>query len=261
LYDAIVKVIVKTGDVDLAFPPNISMNDCAAHDTAAPNEKRVIPKRALVKIDIGVNVNGMLSDTARTFSTDGKNFRLIKSANAALEKAIDIIKPGLRISEIGAVVQETIEDFGYKPISNLTGHQMQKGILHTGISIPSVKSTPFSQRTKLKEGDILAIEPFSTLGKAGYVEATGLPLIYSSKDNPKTEIGKILKKRFQILPFSLRSADLFLKNLQKPTDNLVEIMKKDNFHGYSPLFEQTHGFVAQAEHTVLVTSNGAKILT
>ncbi|MFX1548391.1 MAG: M24 family metallopeptidase, partial [Promethearchaeota archaeon] len=120
LYDAIVKVIVKTGDVDLAFPPNISMNDCAAHDTAAPNEKRVIPKRALVKIDIGVNVNGMLSDTARTFSTDGKNFRLIKSANAALEKAIDIIKPGLRISEIGAVVQETIEDFGYKPISNLT---------------------------------------------------------------------------------------------------------------------------------------------
>ncbi len=262
LYDTIVKMITSTKGVDLAFPPNISINECAAHDTAGPREKRVIPKKALVKIDIGATVNGMLSDTAKTFSTDGKHSRLIKSAEHALDNAIDIIKPNLRVSEIGAVVQETIENYGFKPISNLTGHQMEKGTLHAGLSIPSIRSVPFAKRSKLKKGMVLAIEPFSTPGKAGYVEeGPTAPLIYSSKGNPKTDIGKFLVKRYQRLPFSLRSATLYLKNKHITSDNLGEVLNKDNFHGYRPLIEKTRGLVAQAEHTILVTSNGTKMIT
>ena len=79
--------------------------------------------------------------------------------------------------------------------------------------------------------------------------------------NPKTDIGKIIVKRYQRLPFSLRSATLYLKNSHISTDKLGDILGKDNFHGYSPLIEKTQGLVAQAEHTVLVTSNGAKIIT
>ena len=264
LYDSIVKFITKTKGVDLAFPPNISINECAAHDTAAPDpiEKRKIPKKALVKIDLGANVNGMLSDTARTFSTDGKHFQLIKAAKDALSNVIAIIKPELRINEIGAVVQETIESYGFKPIANLTGHQLKRGTLHAGLSIPSIKSVHFAQRSKLQKGMILAIEPFSTQGNAGYViEGSGPPLIYSSKGNPKTDIGKILVKRYQKVPFSLRSATLFLKKQHYIADNLSEILDKDNFHGYRPLIEKTRGLVAQAEDTILVTNKGAKIIT
>ncbi|MFX1515878.1 MAG: M24 family metallopeptidase [Promethearchaeota archaeon] len=262
LYDIIVKIITSTKGVDLAFPPNISINECAAHDTAAPLEKRTIPKKALVKIDIGASVNGMLSDTAKTFSTDGKHSRLIKSATEALNNAIDIIKPNLRIKEIGVTVQDTIENYGFKPIANLTGHQMTKGTLHAGLSIPSVSSIPFSKRSKLQKGMILAIEPFSTSGKAGYVEeGISPPLIFSARGNPKTQIGKVLVNRFQRLPFSLRSATIFLQNQQISTDKLGELLRQDNFHGYSPLIEKSRGLVAQAEHTVLVTSRGAKLVT
>ncbi|MFX0125163.1 MAG: M24 family metallopeptidase [Candidatus Hodarchaeota archaeon] len=262
LYDTIVKIITNTKGVDLAFPPNISINECAAHDTAGPMEKRVIPKKALIKIDIGANVNGMLSDTAKTFSTDGKHSRLIKSAEDALDNAIDIIKPDLHINEIGAIIQETIENYGFKPISNLTGHQMEKGNLHAGLSIPSIRSIPFVKRSKLKKGMILAIEPFSTPGGAGYVEEGPTPpLIYSSRGSPKTDIGKMLVQRYQRLPFSLRSATLYLKNEHISMNNLGEVLNKDNFHGYSPLIEKTRGLVAQAEHTVLVTKTGAKVLT
>ncbi|MFX1283071.1 MAG: M24 family metallopeptidase [Promethearchaeota archaeon] len=264
LYDSIVKLITKTKGVDLAFPPNISINECAAHDTAAPDptEKRFILKKALVKVDLGANVNGMLSDTAKTFSIDGKHFKLIRSAKDALDSAINIIKPGLRVSEIGAIIQETIEGYGFKPIANLTGHELKKGNLHAGLSIPSIKSIPFAQRSKLKKGMILAIEPFSTQGAAGYVEeGSSPPLIYSSTGNPKTEIGKILVKRFHKIPFSLRSATLFLKEKNQPIHNIAEVLDRDNFHGYRPLIEKTRGLVAQAEHTVLVTSNGVKVLT
>lgn len=261
LYDSTVKLITKTPGVTLAFPPNISINECAAHDTAAPDETRVIPKRALVKIDIGANVNGMLSDKALTFSTDGKNLKLIKSATTALDNAISIIKPGIRISEIGHIVQDTIEGYGFKPISNLTGHQLKKGNLHSGLSIPSVKSVPFAQRAKIKKGMILAIEPFSTNGIAGYIVSSGSPLIYSSGGNPRSKIGKILVKKYQKLPFSLRSAEYYLKREKISFTDLNEILDRDQFHSYKPLVEKSKGIVAQSEHTVLVTSRGAKIIT
>jgi len=260
LYDLAVNLICKTEGVDLAFPPNISMNECAAHDTAAPNDNRVIPA-GLLKIDIGTNVNGFLSDTARTFSTDGKYAKLIKSANVALKNAIDIIKPGIRLNEIGAIVEDTIEGYGFKPIANLTGHQLERGNLHAGISIPSVKSTHFGKRSKIKKGMLLAIEPFSTNGTAGYIVNSGNPLIYSLSGKPKSDTGSILAERYQKLPFSLRSATFLLEERGKKVDNLTEILDNDNFHSYSPLVEKSKGMVAQAEHTIFVTSNGAKILT
>ncbi|MHA1975999.1 MAG: M24 family metallopeptidase [Candidatus Hodarchaeales archaeon] len=264
LYDVIESLITKKAD--LAFPPNISVDNCAAHDSAAINEKRVLTKKALVKVDIGANVNGMLSDTARTFSLNGKHSRLIKASKDALDAATQIIRPGLRVNEVGVAIQDTIESFGFKPIANLTGHELEKGHLHSGLSIPSVKSMPFAKRPKLKSGMILAIEPFATNGKgmnSGYVEdAPKPPLIFSARSNPKTTIGQFLVKRYGKVPFSLRSAARYLQS-EKVTfpNDLGALLSEDKFHGYRPLVERTGGLVSQAEHTVLVTSKGARILT
>ncbi|MHA1973302.1 MAG: M24 family metallopeptidase [Candidatus Hodarchaeales archaeon] len=264
LHDTLIKLITKRG-ADLAFPPNISLDSCAAHDTASINEKRVLPKRGLLKIDIGANVNGMLSDTARTFSIDGKNIRLIKASREALNNVIEVIKPSIRVNEIGVIAQDTIEEFGFKPISNLTGHQLEKGILHAGLSIPSIKSS-FSKRSKVREGMILAIEPFATNGKglnSGIVDNIGEPLIFSSIGSPKTEIGKLLVQRFKHVPFSIRYAHKYLKgnDIALTDKDLLRILKSDRFHGYPPLYEKTGGLVSQAEHSVLVTRHKTIVLT
>ena len=264
LYDLIETLITKKAD--LAFPPNISVDHCAAHDSAAINEKRVLAKKSLVKVDIGANVNGMLSDTARTFTLDGKHTRLIKASKDALQAAIELIKPGLRVNEIGIAIQDTIESFGFKPIANLTGHELEKGHLHSGLSIPSVKSMPFAKRAKLKPGMILAIEPFATNGKgmnSGYVEDAPKPqLIFSARGGPNTSVGKFLVNRYGKVPFSLRSAARYLQEekVTVPSD-LGNVLNGDKFHGYRPLVERTGGLVSQAEHTVLVTSKGGRILT
>ncbi len=263
LFDIIESLIIKRAE--LAFPPNISVDNCAAHDSAAINEKRTLSKKSLVKVDIGANVNGMLSDTARTFSLDGKHSRLIKASKEALHAAIDVIKPGTRVNEIGIAVQDKIESFGFRPIANLTGHQLEKGHLHAGLSIPSVKAMPFSKRGKIKVGMILAIEPFATNGKgtnAGYVEDAPRPaLIYSSTGKPRSEVGKLLVKKYKRIPFALRSANRYLEQNKTFVDDLSSILDKDSFHGYRPLVEKTGGLVSQAEHTVLVTSKGGRILT
>ncbi|UCE14028.1 MAG: type II methionyl aminopeptidase [Candidatus Heimdallarchaeota archaeon] len=261
IHDSIVKFITQTKGVRLAFPPNISIDECAAHDTAAPDpyERRVIPKNALVKIDIGASVNGMLSDSAMTISTGGKHLKLVKASISALNNAIDIIRPGLRVRRISAVIQDTIEGYGFKPVTNITGHEMEKGNLHAGLSIPSTES--FAQRSKIKKGMILAIEPFSTRGSAGYVEGRGSPLIFSSDGRPKSDVGKVLVERYKKLPFSLRSATFFLRERSMEVEDLAKLLDEDNFHGYRPLIEKSGGLVSQAEHTVLVTSKGARVLT
>ena len=111
---------------------------------------------------------------------------------------------------------------------------------------------------------IIAIEPFSTNGKAGSVRSgTGRPRIYSSIAPPKTEVGKIILNRYNRVPFSLRDAHRLFENkkYQFAGNKLGEILSKDHFRSYPPLIEATGGIVAQAEHTVYITRKKAIQIT
>lgn len=262
LYDYAVNIITQTG-AKLAFPPNISINEIAAHDSAAIDEKRQIPNNAIVKIDLGANVNEMLSDTAKTVSVGGKHTILIRAAEEALQNAINIIEPDIRVSTIGRVIQRSITSHGYRPIANLTGHLIDKGNLHAGISIPNIEKPGMGGgRARIKAGMILAIEPFATIGKAGTVKDSSLDaLIYSVSSKPSSKEGKLIYKQYKKIPFSLRDANKYLISQNMETKDLAAILNNDKFHRYKPLVETTKGIVTQAEHTVYVTKKGAKILT
>ncbi len=75
---------------------------------------------------------------------------MIKAADEGLKTAIDMIKPDINLSELGKTVQETIKGFGFKPIDNLTGHSLQRYILHSGMSIPSVPDFLNNIRPKME---------------------------------------------------------------------------------------------------------------
>src|SRR3972149_7364215 len=72
-----------------AFPCNVSINEVAAHYTSPPNDERRIPEKALVKVDLGVHVDGYVTDTAFTacFNPDYKAMQ--SAAEHALKTAID----------------------------------------------------------------------------------------------------------------------------------------------------------------------------
>jgi methionyl aminopeptidase len=63
-----------------AFPVNISLNEIAAHYTAEPDDQIVIKDTDVVKIDLGVHINGYVADTAVSISYDSKYDQLIKIA-------------------------------------------------------------------------------------------------------------------------------------------------------------------------------------
>ncbi|MHA1448943.1 MAG: M24 family metallopeptidase, partial [Candidatus Hodarchaeales archaeon] len=189
---------------------------------------------------------------------------LVDAAEEALKSAIEMIKPGIWPGEVGYTIEHIIKSHGFKPVSNLTGHEIARGNLHAGLIIPNIRPGRLFSRKKVKKGMIIAIEPFSTNGKAGSVRSgMGKPRIYSSTAAPRTDIGKIIVKRYRRVPFSLRDAHHLLEIKGFPLDGekLGKILLADNFRSYPPLVEATGGIVAQAEHTVYVTKKGAVQIT
>jgi len=131
-----------------------------------------------VKIDLGAHVDGYIADSAITvivgvdqnlssqdtgLSEDEMQLqvKMIETVGQALENAISTVRDGVTVGKIGEVVEETVTAQGLKPVSNLTGHSMERYILHSGLSIPNIND---ENRHEIKEGDVLAIEPFVTNG-------------------------------------------------------------------------------------------------
>ena len=159
---------IKENKAELAFPVNICINDITAHYTPKYNDETVLKENDLVAIDIGVHIDGYIADTAYTIDLSGKNSKMLEVNELALKKAIDLIKDGTSVREIGKIVQETITSSGFKPIENLTGHQIGQYDLHAGISIPNI-DVPYNWR--LEESMVLALEPFVTNGYGRVIES------------------------------------------------------------------------------------------
>ncbi len=134
-----------------AFPCNVSINEVAAHYTSPPNDERRIPEKALVKVDLGVHVDGYVTDTAFTACFNPEYKDMQNAAEHALKTAIDNIHSDMATSKIGGIIENAIKNRGFKPISNLTGHSVGRYLIHAGTSIPNVSQISF---TKVKAGEV-----------------------------------------------------------------------------------------------------------
>ena len=75
-----------------AFPVNVSLNEIAAHYTAEPQDPIVVKDTDVIKIDLGVHINGCIADTAVTISYDSKYDHLVDVAELSLSEAVKISK-------------------------------------------------------------------------------------------------------------------------------------------------------------------------
>ena len=247
-----------------AFPCNVSVNEIAAHYTSPPQDKRTIPENSIVKIDIGVHVDGYIADTAATVCFNPEYDDLVDTAKEALKKAVEILRPGLSMSRFGSTIQKTIKTRGFKPVSNLTGHLIGRYIIHAGKSLPNVFHISTS---RVKEGEIYGVEPFVTVAKAaGRVENGKEAHIFrylkhrSLKDPYAKRLLSHIRKNFQTLPFTER----WLQGCVPPSrykTAFSELLSSKTLMSYPVFIEASGKPVAQAEHTILVVKDGCMVLT
>ncbi len=252
---------VKKNGGELAFPTNLAVNNVGAHWTPSSKSNEIFSKGDVVKLDVGVHIEGYIGDNALTLEIDSTNYtKMIEASREALNAAINVAVAGVNVGIIGHAVQDTIEKYGYRPIANLTGHRIKRYNLHSGVSIPSVRERG---GPTLNNGDIVAIEPFVTDG-AGRVGGKRNSNIYhlrqirKVKDEKATELMKEIQERYKGLPFAERWLHEFQDDATK---NLQKLMRAGIVSYYPVLDELGNGIVAQSEHTLLITSNGNEVLT
>ncbi|MFP4654909.1 MAG: type II methionyl aminopeptidase [Methanohalobium sp.] len=250
------KTIVDLGGQP-AFPCNISRNDEAAHATPSIDDDSVFDDD-MVKLDMGVHVDGYIADSAVTVDLSGNN-DLVKASEDALYAAIDVIKSGVNTAEIGSVIEDTITGYGFKPVVNLTGHGLDRYIAHAS---PSIPNRHVDQGVVLNEGDIIAIEPFATdgAGKIGNGPWAEIYSVIGKKSVRLPAARKLMKEleKYRTLPFAKR----WLKSSANSIDfSLLQLEKAGAIRSYPVLKEIEGGLVSQAEHSVIVTEDGCDIIT
>ena len=240
-----------------AFPCNISRNEEAAHATPSIDDEAVFGPEDLVKLDIGVHIDGYIADSAVTVDLCGKYEELVRASEAALEEAIKIIHDGVSTVEIGEVIEKAIKEKGYKPIVNLSGHGLLRYNSHAPPTIPNVKH---EHGVILKTNDVVAIEPFATNGGGKVVESGNVEIYSLIKPKPvrMREAKKLLNeiKKYHGLPFARRWLPRERLNLALRTLKNTGVLRD-----YPILREENRGLVAQAEHTVIIKEDGCEVTT
>jgi len=243
-----------------AFPLNISLNDVAAHDTAAPDDERVFDNH-VVKIDVGVHVDGCIGDTALTIDLSGEHADLVNASKKALDSAIKIVKEDRTLGEIGAAIHEAITGYGFSPVKNLSGHGLAKFSVHNPPTIPNYDT---GDKRKLEKGTFIAIEPFASAGR-GEIFESGNALIFSQLKRGAVRniiTRQVLKEieAYEKLPFTKR---WLTKKFSIPKVNLAlrELMKFGIIKEYPPLPDKAHGLISQAEHSLYIGEDKVEVLT
>lgn len=285
---------IKSTGAGLSFPCNVSINQIAAHYTSPPNDDTPLCEGDIVKIDLGAEVDGYISDTAVTVIIEGDNAEtvdeegnplkmpgrlddgnpiitedeieerraIIDASSSALENVISIIKDGVSLEDIGRVVQETMHSKGYTPIVNLSGHSLEQYNLHAGLSIPNY---PEKSSVILKEGDHVAIEPFATNG-VGMVTDIPQHYIYSylrTRPLRQPDAKKLLnriREDFTYFPFAQRHL-MEGYDEHKLNRAMRPLITSRSIYPYAALKEKSDGMVAQTEHTIIVEKDGCKVTT
>lgn len=247
-----------------AFPCNVGVNEVAAHYTSPSNDPSLIPPNSLVKVDFGVECDGFITDTSISISLNPVYDSMILAAETALQEALAAVAPGRKLSEIGSVVERCIQRYGFKPIRNLTGHKIDRYTIHAGKSVPNVSGM---ESGRFEVGEVYALEPFATLREAeGAVRDGDAAYIYrfvktkGAKSKEASKLAEYVRETYKTLPFASR----WLFNDWQDGDAKAafrELTENRCIIGYPVLVEASGNVVSQAEHTIIVTENGCRVLT
>ncbi|HNQ30047.1 MAG TPA: type II methionyl aminopeptidase [Methanolinea sp.] len=251
-----IEEMVRDAGAGLAFPLNVSLNEDAAHDTASAGDERVFAQGDVVKLDLGVHVDGYIADTAMTVDL-GDHPLLVEASARGLASAISMVAPGVTVGELGSAIHEEIESRGFRPVANLTGHGLDRYRIHTPPNIPNIR---LNGGAVLEEGMVFAIEPFASTG-IGQVSEKHRTEIYQQlavKPVRLPSARRVLEeiRQRQGMPFSRRWL-----NEGKLDLALSTLVRSQVIRAYPVLSDVPGSLVSQAEHTLIVTSEGCLVTT
>src|SRR3989344_5080097 len=232
-----------------------ALNDVAAHSCPTDENQEVTKEGDLIKIDVGVHLDGWLADNAMTVEVGnlGKYTNMIKASQNALKAAIKLVRPGVQLRELGAAQYAEAQSLGFKTIRNLGGHTIERYKVHGGVSIPFYDN---GDKTELKENWQIALEPFVTNG-SGLVREKGPATVFMvarPKASARTAYARQILQQAAPqngLPFTTR---WLTRTIGRGATllGLKELQRTGVISAHPPLAEASGGMAAQFEHSMII---------
>ena len=238
-----------------AFPANLSRNNEAAHYTPSAEDMAVLEENDVMKVDLGVHIDGFIADASFTLNFSNEHVKMIEASEKALENALSKVKAGAKLRDIGKEIEQTIKSYGFNPIQNLSGHGLKEYLTHAPPTIPNIETR---DDRALEDDMAIAIEPFATDGR-GFVKEAPQSEIFQVDEaknvrNPNArKILEFVLEEYKTLPFAERwiSRKLELGEFQRKTA-LRELLSKKCIKAFPILREDAGKIVTQAETSVVL---------
>lgn len=257
-----IEAMIREGGGQPAFPAQTSRNEIAAHYCSPPDDETVYAVGDVVKVDLGVHVDGWIADTACTvdLSPDGRWQGLVAASADALAAAIATVGDGVAVGDVGGAVERTITRAGFEPVRNLTGHGLDRWKVHVAPQVPNYAERGVG---RFRLGSVVAIEPFASTGK-GFIHEAGKAEVFMLVRPPRTTKGvdkDVLKAimSWRGLPIARRYFTAFEREVVD--DTLARLARQGSLVRYPPLVEQPGVMVSQTEHTLYIGPDGVEVLT
>jgi len=242
----------------LSFPCNVAINQIAAHYTSPLDDETVINENDLVTIDVGAHIDGCISDSAFTVALNPDHEDLVAASKDATETAIKMMRPGAKLNSIGALIEDTIESAGFKPVKQLTGHQLKEYELHSEKQVPCVSG---KSEILVEEGETYAIETFASTGSGNVTDLPNpqiyqlLPIRVPVRFSGSKKFLGIARREYKEFPFAERWLAKRMGHA-KLKMAIRELSQNGVLIGHNILTEEKTKLVSQHEHTIIVTEDG-----
>ena len=159
----------------------ISVNEQVIHGVPGP---RVLKNGDVVSLDLVAEIDGWMADTTVTVivgTGSPKAQRLVEVTRAALQRGIEVIKPGLRLGDLGNTIQKIVERNGFSVVRELAGHGVGSAVHEEGLDVYNFGKP--GTGVELRPGMTFAVEPMVSAGRPQVVHRDGDPWTIYMKDN------------------------------------------------------------------------------
>ncbi|CAH2224244.1 proliferation-associated 2G4 [Pelobates cultripes] len=261
----------------IAFPTCISVNNTVCHFSPLKSDQDYLLKDGdLVKIDLGVHVDGFISNVAHSLvvgaSKDspvtGRKADVIKAAHLCAEAALRLVKPGNQNSQVTEAWNKISPSFNCTPIEGMLSHQLKQHVIDgekTIIQNPTDQQKKDHEKVEFEVHEVYAVDVLISTGEGKARDAGQRTTIY--KRDPSKQYGLKMKtsraffseveRRFDAMPFTLRA----FEDEKKARMGVVECAKHELLQPFNVLYEKEGEFVAQFKFTVLLMPNGPMRIT
>ncbi|XP_055787048.1 proliferation-associated protein 2G4-like [Salvelinus fontinalis] len=273
------KVFRKEKDLKkgIAFPTSVSVNNCVCHFSPLKSDPEIVLKDGdLVKIDLGVHVDGFISNLAHSFVVGvtkdapltGRKADVIKAAHLCAEAALRLVKPGNQNSQVTEAWNKIAKSFKCSAIEGMLSHQLKQHVIDgekTIIQNPTDQQRKDHEKAEFEVHEVYAVDVLISTGEGKAKDAGQRTTIY--KRDPDKQYGLKMKtsrsffseveRRFDAMPFTLRA----FEDEGKARLGVVECAKHELLQPFNVLHEKEGEFVAQFKFTVLLMANGPLRIT